>query len=122
MFQELEGSLVMKNSKIICLNILFFIKILCIFFVGLAWGGNSELIEKRIDQMDQLNKSVVGSLPDLPKNGRVEAKVFINERKTTKILFKTYDKKSSLIKEGKIQLNKKHKDQPSLEGEADGKN
>lgn len=36
-----------------------------------AWGGNRALIERRIQELDRVNRAVVRQLPDLPRDGRV---------------------------------------------------
>lgn len=36
-----------------------------------AWAGNRAMIERRIAELDHLNRQVVGRLPDLPRDGRV---------------------------------------------------
>ena len=36
-----------------------------------AWAGNRAMIERRIVELDRLNRQVVGRLADLPQNGPV---------------------------------------------------
>jgi hypothetical protein len=39
-----------------------------------VWGGNREMIEQRVEELDALNRSVVQQIPDLPQNGTVKIK------------------------------------------------
>ncbi len=43
-----------------------------------AMGGNKEMVEKNVREMDLLNKDVVYRIPDIPANGRIHIKAKIN--------------------------------------------
>jgi hypothetical protein len=93
------------------IEIIFVILVLSPFFtIQFTWAGNAAIIEKEIDQLDQLNKSIVRNIPALPKNGNVKTKAIVSrKKKNTDIVFKTFDKETSLEKEGRIQLDDNQK-------------
>ncbi len=39
-----------------------------------AYGGNREMVEKEIKELDELNKQAVQQLPDIPQNGTIDLK------------------------------------------------
>ena len=43
-----------------------------------AIGGNKEMVEKSMREMDLLNRDVVYRIPDIPANGRIHIKAKIN--------------------------------------------
>ncbi len=51
-----------------------------LFLVSSVQAGNKEMVEKDVLELDELNKSVVLSLPDLPAHGEVEIEADIRYR------------------------------------------
>ena len=43
-----------------------------------AIGGNKEMVEKSVREMDLLNRDVIHRIPDIPANGRIHVKAKIN--------------------------------------------
>ncbi len=50
-----------------------------IFFVitatSLLWAGNREMVEKRVDELDKLNKEAVNRIAGEPESGKINFKV-----------------------------------------------
>jgi len=48
----------------------------CVVILAAApvWGGNRKMVEQRVEALDELNRSVVQQVPDLPKDGSVKIK------------------------------------------------
>ena len=42
-----------------------------------AWGGNRDMIERRVKELDRLNREVIQQVPDLPRNGQVHIRAKI---------------------------------------------
>ncbi len=64
----------MKRKKIITSMILF---VLCVV-MGNVFAGNKEMVEKRVKELDKLNKEAVNSLIDIPKEGRIKIKAKVH--------------------------------------------
>jgi len=47
---------------------------------GIVYGGNKEMVEKNIVELDKLNKEAVGKIPDLPSDGEVHLKANISTK------------------------------------------
>lgn len=49
------------------------------FFVitasSLLWAGNREMVEKRVDELDKLNKEAMSRIAGQPENGKINIKV-----------------------------------------------
>lgn len=60
------------------------------------------MVEERTLEMDNLNKQMVGQIPDLPKDGRVDAKARITNE-SGKIIFDIYHVKTD-VKEGSLNF------------------
>lgn len=45
-----------------------------VLFSGTVYGGNSEIIQNTIEELDKLNKEAVNKIPDLPADGTVDLK------------------------------------------------
>jgi len=72
--------------------------IIGIFFVitvsSLLWAGNREMVEKRVDELDKLNKEVVSRIAGQPESGKINIKVrVIPERDGYR--FETVDKETT---------------------------
>ena len=53
---------------------------------GIAWGGNREMIERRIEELDRLNRSVVQQVPDLPRDGQVHIRAQVEPDGTARLM------------------------------------
>jgi len=89
---------------------LFFVLMLSyfLFTAHFSWAGNAEIIEKKVEQMDQLNKNIVAKIPKLPKKGHVAVNATIGYTKRS-ITYKKYNAETSQIKEGTIHLDNNQK-------------
>ncbi|MBU2623094.1 MAG: hypothetical protein KKD92_12335 [Proteobacteria bacterium] len=72
--------------------------IIGIFFVitvsSLLWAGNREMVEKRVDELDKLNKEAVSRIAGQPESGKINIKVrVIPERDGYR--FETVDKETT---------------------------
>lgn len=56
------------------------------------------MVENRTQEMDDLNKQMVGQIPDLPKDGKVDAKARVTNE-GGKIIFDVYHVKSTVKEE-----------------------
>lgn len=41
-------------------------------------AGNKEMVEKRVKELDQINKEIVGSMPNLPQKGHIKLKARVH--------------------------------------------
>jgi|GEM_PF-5714606 len=72
--------------------------IIGIFFVitvsSLLWAGNRDMVEKRVDELDKLNKEAVSRIAGQPESGKINIKVrVIPERDGYS--FETVDKETT---------------------------
>ena len=66
---------------------LFFLSIAAaLLLAGAAWGGNRKMIEKRVEELDQVNRQVVQQVPDLPRDGRVHVRAKVKPDDKVEIL------------------------------------
>jgi len=56
------------------------------------------MVEDRTQEMDALNKQMVGQIPNLPKDGKIDAKARVNNE-GGKIVFDFYHVKTSVKEE-----------------------
>lgn len=70
-----------------------------------ATAGNQDMVEKNVEELDELNKAAVRQIPDLPKNGKVELEADVSY-KGGKPIFDIYYKKITTEKEQDIHFNK----------------
>lgn len=79
-------------------NCLRLISLISVVFIVSAFStvsaGNKEMVEERVQELDDLNKQMVKQIPGLPRDGKVDAKAkVINE--SGKINFEVYQVKSA---------------------------
>lgn len=43
------------------------------------WAGNKEHVEKRVEDLDHMNKDIVQGFPDIPQYGTIEYKAHVKE-------------------------------------------
>lgn len=82
-----------------------------VFFFSTIYAGNKEMVEERIQEMDDVNKQMVKQIPGLPKDGKIDAKAKVTSE-SGKIDFEIYQVKS-VTKEGTLDFgggNKKPED------------
>jgi len=82
-----------------------FIVIIClllIFPVSSSTAGNKEKVENRTQEMDDLNKQMVGQIPNLPKDGKVDAKARVTNEGGS-IIFDIYQVKT-VVKEESLNF------------------
>lgn len=89
--------------RVLLAIILFFV--VCLFTP--AFAGNKKMVDKRTVEMDGQNKQMVRQIPNLPKNGTVDAKArVVNEGGS--LVFDIYHVKTS-VKEESIDFSGKQK-------------
>ena len=89
--------------------ILFFV----VCLLTSAFAGNKKLVDKRTVEMDGQNKQMVRQIPNLPKNGTVDAKArVVNEGGS--LVFDIYHVKTS-VKEESIDFSGKQKNKETKE-------
>ncbi|MDQ1330378.1 MAG: hypothetical protein QG578_641 [Thermodesulfobacteriota bacterium] len=54
-----------------CIAVIFFV----ITATSLLWAGNREMVEKRVDELDKLNKEAVTRIAGEPESGKINFKV-----------------------------------------------
>lgn len=67
-----------------------------------AFAGNKEMVEKRVQELDTLNKQVVQTIPELPKDGEIFLKARVRQTGAQQIEIM---EKSATVKEETIQFN-----------------
>ena len=71
----------MKNGKLMRKKYFYLILSATVLICNInrwVYAGNLEMVEKQVEKLDQLNKEIVGSIPELPRKGsvRIKAKVY----------------------------------------------
>jgi len=79
-------------------RLIFTICLLLIFSVSSSTAGNKEKVENRTQEMDELNKQMVGQIPNLPKDGKVNAKARV-ANEGGRIIFDIYQIKTTVKEE-----------------------
>ena len=77
----------MKTLK--CLTVLF--AVLALALPALA--GNQRIIERRIQELDQVNRQAVSQLSELPQNGTIQLKARVLPEANGKVRLQIYDRK-----------------------------
>lgn len=88
--------------------------LLAVFMSGsytFSWAGNKQMVEKTVEELDELNKEAVQQIPDLPENGKVDIKARVTYEKK-KPVFNIYYKKTA-EKDGSINFNDQQQKTPS---------
>lgn len=88
--------------------------LLAVFMAGsytFSWAGNKQMVEKTVEELDDLNKQAVQQIPDLPENGTVDIKARVTYEKE-KPVFDIYYKKTA-EKDGSINFDDKQQKIPS---------
>ncbi|MBU1182883.1 MAG: hypothetical protein ABIJ52_08930 [Pseudomonadota bacterium] len=88
----------MKNERKSYSRLIIIICLLLIFPVSSSTAGNREMVEDRTQEMDDLNKQMVGQIPDLPKNGKIDAKARVTNE-GGRIIFDIYQVKTAVKEE-----------------------
>lgn len=86
-----------------------------------AWAGNSEMVNKSIEELDTLNKEAVSQIEELPARGKVELKAKVSTRGGKRVV-KIIDKKiqtppeepreiepAAEVVEGNLEFNRSEK-------------
>lgn len=88
--------------------------LLAVFIAGsytFSWAGNKQMVEKTVEELDDLNKQAVQQIPDLPKDGTVDMKARVTYEKK-KPVFDIYYKKTT-EKDESINFNDQQQKTPS---------
>ncbi|MDQ1330368.1 MAG: hypothetical protein QG578_631 [Thermodesulfobacteriota bacterium] len=87
-----------------CNRILICILTVCLIssFFSTTYAGNKEMVDERIQEMDDQNKQMVKQIPGIPKDGKVDAKARVTSE-SGKINFEVYQVKS-VAKEGALDF------------------
>ena len=80
------------------MRLIIIICLLLIFPLLSSTAGNREIVEDRTEEMDNLNKQMVSQIPDLPKDGKVDAKARVTNE-GGKIIFDIYHVKTAVKEE-----------------------
>lgn len=89
---------VMKNKQKICSRLIIIVCLILIFPVSSSTAGNKDMVENRAQEMDDLNKQMVGQIPNLPKDGKVDAKARVTNEGGS-IIFDIYQVKTAVKEE-----------------------
>jgi len=76
-------------------------------FFSPSYAGNKDMVDERIQEMDDLNKQMVKQIPGLPKDGQVDAKAKVSSE-SGKMNFEVYQVKS-VVKEATLDLGEGNK-------------
>jgi hypothetical protein len=79
-----------------------FVCLFLIFSVASSTAGNKDMVENRTQEMDELNKQMVGQIPNLPKDGKVDAKARVTNEGGG-IIFDVYQVKT-VVKEESLNF------------------
>ena len=50
-----------------------------LLFPALNWAGNKKYVEKQVENLDNLNKKIIGDFSDIPKNSTIKYKAIVTE-------------------------------------------
>ena len=59
--------------------------------VSLAIAGNQKMVEQRVQELDELNKSALEFVPDKPKDGKIILKTYIRNDKNKLIKYQVVE-------------------------------
>ena len=76
-------------------------------FFSTSYAGNKEMVDERIQEMDDMNKQMVKQIPGLPRDGKVDAKARVSSE-SGKINFEVYQVKS-VAKEATLDFGEGNK-------------
>ena len=76
-------------------------------FFSTSYAGNKEMVDERIQEMDDMNKQMVKQIPGLPRDGKVDAKAKVSSE-SGKINFEVYQIKS-VAKEATLDFGEGNK-------------
>lgn len=69
-----------KTRNVFFVRHLFFLFCLSNFFTHLSsWAVNKEMVEERVQELDQLNKQILKTIPDIPRYGQIDLKVKVSQ-------------------------------------------
>ena len=91
-----------------CIKTLVFLFVLFVI-PSVTFGGNVTLIEKRIKELDVLNKNLAQKMITLPTTGTFHLKAYVRGNVFTRqagSLLVIYDKKQRQVKEGVFPFKK----------------
>lgn len=67
---------VVKTRNVFFVLDLFFLFCLSNYFTYLSsWAVNKEMVEERVHELDQINKQILKTIPDIPRYGQIDLKV-----------------------------------------------
>lgn len=66
----------MKIKYLFIIKYLFVSVTLC----TLLWAGNEEIVEERVQELDELNKEIIEQLPDVPEDGKIKLKAGVIQK------------------------------------------
>ena len=102
------------NTRIVNIRMVSIFILLAVFITGsytFSWAGNKKMVEKTVEELDDLNKQAVQQIPDLPENGKVDMKARVKYEKK-KPVFDIYYKKTT-EKDSTINFNDQQQKPPS---------
>ena len=68
-----------KNARCLVRAISTGIFLSILLFPALDWAGNKAQIEKRVEDLDNMNKEIVGGFSDIPQTGTIRYKAVVTE-------------------------------------------
>lgn len=84
--------------------------VICGYSLSLA--GNKQMVEKNVEELDELNKQAVEQIPDLPASGKVKMKTDVTYEKDSPVFDIRYKEitgeKEGTINFGENQDNETH--------------
>ncbi|OHB33077.1 MAG: hypothetical protein A2X84_02555 [Desulfuromonadaceae bacterium GWC2_58_13] len=84
----------------------FLIWTLCLFPVS-AWCGNRVMVEKRVQELAELNQQLLDQESEIPKDGHLELKAQVHYGADGSLDLRVYSRKFSTISEEPIQFEGK---------------
>jgi hypothetical protein len=91
-----------------CIRTVYFVPVfLIVCFFSISFAGNKDMVDERIQEMDDLNKQMVKQIPGLPRDGKVDAKARVSSE-SGKINFEVYQVES-VAKEATLDFGGENK-------------
>ena len=92
-----------KRLILIFVILLFTLAGTC-FTISNAWGGNKEHVEKRVEELNNLNEQIINQLIKIPKSGSIEFKATVIDNEKTGPNIIILEKKIVLTSPGKKKI------------------
>ena len=77
------NGMIIKKRIFIINNICLICFLALTLFCSISWAGNKKLIQQRVQELEELNRSVLHRIPGMPRYGHIILKVKVLSKEST---------------------------------------